>query len=51
MLCRAGWVEGEPRRASPLPRARYQGAPGILIGSGTRMEEIAAYLGQRSAGG
>ena len=48
--CRAVWVEGEPGRASPLPGARYQGAPGLLTGSGTRMEEMATYLGKRSAG-
>ena len=51
MLCRAAWMEGEIRRANPLPGARYQGASGDLKGSGSGMEEIAAYLGQRSTGG
>ena len=51
MPCTALWVEGEPGRASPMPRARYQGAPGVLIASGARVEEMAAYLGQKSVGG
>ena len=34
-----------------MPGARYQGALGLLVGSGAGMEEMAAYMGQKSAGG
>ena len=51
MPCRAVWVEGELRRVSLLLGENHQGAPGILIGSGAGMKEMAADLGQRSAGG
>ena len=40
-------MEGEPGRASLLPGARYKGAPGILIGSGAGVEEMAAYDGPK----